>query len=244
MDRNELERPFHSSIIERAKGRGGEKRFVGVAHYIRRLNQAFGGRWSFDVVEYKILDNEVLVLGRIRVDDTEKMAFGGSSLTKKSGGTLCVADDLKAASSDALKKAASLFGLGLDIYSRREPDRPSSGNGKETRRRPPARAETRDRPPSANGRFPEHVEQLLSAADKLRWTRSQLAKWVRERFGVSFPELSRDQAESALEQMREIARAAKLRDNAPRPSELDMERHVGADVAKGGAGVVGVGRLQ
>ena len=46
-----------------------------------------------------------------------KQAFGGSEVTKtREGKVVSVADDLKAASTDALKKAATLMGVALQLH--------------------------------------------------------------------------------------------------------------------------------
>jgi hypothetical protein len=55
-----------------------------------------------------------------------KTQFGGADIKRhasgaKSGRPLSIADDYKAAASDALKKCASLLGIGLDLYGRDRP---------------------------------------------------------------------------------------------------------------------------
>jgi len=52
------------------------------------------------------------------VDDTVRQQFGGSSITRKqgTGETVSICDDLKAATSDCLKKCASSFSVGLYLY--------------------------------------------------------------------------------------------------------------------------------
>lgn len=196
---------------------------MGISHYIRRLNLAFEGCWSFEIVEYQIMENEVLVMGRIKADGIEKTAFGGASIKKKNGGFVSVADDLKAASSDALKKAASLLGLGLDLYSRREPDVADGWSDESSSRRKTSMDEPKPRQPSVNQRFPEHIERVMNAAEKLRWSKGHLAKWSRDQFGVSFSELTPEQTETALSRMREIARSSRATGREPRPLRLDID---------------------
>src|ERR1019366_4073288 len=79
---------------------------------------------------------EVIVLGRLSIDGVSKMAFGGSSVTRdNSGKEVSLADDLKSATSDAIKKTASLFGIGLELYGgasvQPEPTTHSRGGGPE-----------------------------------------------------------------------------------------------------------------
>jgi hypothetical protein len=99
-----------------------------VAAVIERLNEACD-LWSFEVEKHEVQDGEAIVLGKLTADGVVKMAFGGSSVTvDREGSIVSIADDLKAAASDALKKAASMLGVGLELYGggRRDetPDRP------------------------------------------------------------------------------------------------------------------------
>jgi len=114
-------------VVKQRKGRGGVMlSYVQHGWVTATLNEAFGWAWSWDVLEYQILGEparEVLVLGRLTVHtprgDIVKKQFGSSDVKKwkNTGDPLSVGDDLKAASSDALKKCASLLGIGLDLYS-------------------------------------------------------------------------------------------------------------------------------
>jgi len=131
MNRTLLEQPFAKELLKTRKGTFGKPfTYVEGAEYIRRLNEAFEGDWSFEVVEHQTLDTEVVVLGKLVAGSVTKMAFGGSSVTvSREGEIISIADDLKAAATDALKKASSLLGVGLHLYS--EPtDTTSSRNGR------------------------------------------------------------------------------------------------------------------
>lgn len=66
-----------------------------------------------------MLQDEVLVLGRLTAGTVCKTQFGTSSITrnKQTGEVISLGDDLKAAATDALKKAATLLGVGLSLYS-------------------------------------------------------------------------------------------------------------------------------
>ena len=130
MNRTLLEQPFPKELLKTRKGRGKQFTYAEGSHYIQRLNDAFEGDWSFEVVEHQTLDTEVIVLGKLVAGNVTKMAFGGSSITvNREGELVSVADDLKAAATDALKKASSLLGVGLHLYS--EPTDTTSGrNGR------------------------------------------------------------------------------------------------------------------
>jgi len=117
--REVLERPFPPEQIRTRKGSfGKELEYTEVHNFIARLNQAFAGDWSFDIVEHRLLDNEVVVLGKLAAGEIHKSAFGCSAITtvRESGENVSLGDDLKAAASDALKKCSSLLGLGLHLY--------------------------------------------------------------------------------------------------------------------------------
>jgi len=132
MNRELLEKPFPDNLIRSRKGRLGQQfSYVEGAEYVRRLNDAFEGEWSFEIVEHHVRDTEVIVIGKLTAAAVTKMAFGGSSITvSREGEVISIADDLKAAATDALKKAASLLGVGLHLHSSDRPaDATSTGNG-------------------------------------------------------------------------------------------------------------------
>jgi len=86
---------------------------------IQRLNEALEGAWSFEIVHHEIREEEVLVIGRLTAEGITKMAFGGSQVTREreSGALISISDDLKAASTDAMKKCATFLGVGLHLYA-------------------------------------------------------------------------------------------------------------------------------
>ncbi len=129
-----LNRPFSREIIKERAGQKGKKlSYVETVYYIERLNEAFGIQWDWKVTDFKIMDREVYCKGQLTytVDGKEysKEAFGGKDITiidvydkqtRKVIGqkNLSIADDLKSAGSDALKKACSLLGIGLHLYKK------------------------------------------------------------------------------------------------------------------------------
>src|SRR6478672_2204901 len=118
--------------IKMRQGRGGlQFAYVEHGYVTERLNLVFGFNWDFDIVDKQILDDEVIVEARLTVrtpggQTIVKTQFGGAEIKRhasgaKSGRPLSIADDYKAAASDALKKCASLLGIGLDLYGRDRP---------------------------------------------------------------------------------------------------------------------------
>ena len=122
MPREILEAQFPESLVKQRPGAfGASLSYIEGHTIIGRLNEAFGACWSFEIVSHEVLDEEVLVCGKFRCESAQvvKMAFGSSKITRDSrtGVAIALGDDLKAAATDALKKAATLLGVGLYLYS-------------------------------------------------------------------------------------------------------------------------------
>ena len=103
--------------MKQRQGQGGKTlTYIPTFAVVQRLNEACDA-WSFEVVEHQILDDEIIVVAKLTADGVAKMAFGGSAITRdRDGKPVSLADDAKSAGSDALKKAASLLGVGLELY--------------------------------------------------------------------------------------------------------------------------------
>ena len=109
-----LNREFPDSFIKQRQGPGGiTLDYVEAQTVIGRLNEAFAYQWDFEIVEWRHEGNEVIVLGKLTADGTQKMQFG-SKIMYNEDATL--GDALKAAASDAIKKCATLLGVGLHLY--------------------------------------------------------------------------------------------------------------------------------
>lgn len=109
-----------------AKGGGVWDYVTGV--YVKKvLNYVFAWNWDFEVKEKGIEGDLVWVLGRLTVRTKTgativKEQFGRADLKKKKDGTGYVdyGNDLKAATTDALKKCASELGIASDVYGKNE----------------------------------------------------------------------------------------------------------------------------
>lgn len=119
-----------TAIVKQVPLRGGTYNYVPHSYFTKRLNEIFRHIWSWEIVKYEILSDvgQVLVHGRLRVMlgngiVITKDGFGGADIKKysekhkRSGQPMDIADDLKGASSDAKKKAASELGIALDVYA-------------------------------------------------------------------------------------------------------------------------------
>ena len=129
-----------NDFIYTRPGRGGpEFKYVDIGFMELCLNNMYPGRWSFEVIKDQILVNKhIAVLGKLTIThqdghETKTMQYGSAEIkykTKKetdpkdstrfkivpTDEPIDVADDLKAAASDALKKCASMIGIAFDIY--------------------------------------------------------------------------------------------------------------------------------
>ena len=121
MNRELLEKPFGPEQIKQREGNFGKiLDYIEGSSVIQRLNDSFDAKWSFEILEHKILDNtdEVVVLGKLAAGDIAKTHFGSSKITRarETGDMISLADDFKAAGTDALKKCATLLGVALHLY--------------------------------------------------------------------------------------------------------------------------------
>ena len=116
-------------VKERPAKGGGKWKYVEVGYVIKVLNIMFGWDWDFEVLKDNMdlvlmgTADEVCVLGQLTVKSggrtITKTQWGNKDviLTKKDRKPLSIGNDLKAASSDALKKCASMLGIAADIYN-------------------------------------------------------------------------------------------------------------------------------
>ncbi len=175
MKKEILCKPFPRELIkERAGPHGKRLRYVDVHAVIERLNEG-SDNWSFEVVSHQILDSEVVVLGRLTIDGITKSAFGGALISfGNDGQPLSVGDDLKGAASDALKKSASMFGIGLELYGGRAGVEPTVAHEQPRRQSDPKdRATVRQ------------MAALQGAARRRGLTQDRLSAMVRDRTGKS-----------------------------------------------------------
>ena len=131
MNRDVLRRPFPSEQVKTRPGQHGKMlSYVDVSTVLQRLHEACDVM-SFEVVRHEILDDEVIVVGRLSADGIVNIDFGCASITRDGAGMpVSIGDDLKAASSDCIKRCARLLGCPLDLHSHveRPPSAPANGH--------------------------------------------------------------------------------------------------------------------
>jgi hypothetical protein len=220
-----LQRTPKHEIKER-QGRGG-MRFSYVEHgYVtERLNLVFGFNWDFEVVDKQMLEDEVIVEAKLTVrtpggQTIVKTQFGGAEIKRhasgaRSGRPLSIADDYKAAASDALKKCASLLGIGLDLYGRDRPEEVGSDDDvvptKVVMPAPTRASKTNsatiksvnEAPSSLDSPCtPVQVEEIVSLATQARMEVRDLCS----NLGVSdLGQLTRGRAERVMKRLRQLA---------------------------------------
>ena len=193
MTKDILTRPFPPELIRQRPGQNGKTlSYVETHAVIARLNEGCEA-WSFEVTEHLVYDNEVVVIGKLTADGITKMAFGGSAITKDSAGRIVsLADDLKSAGSDCLKKAASLLGVGLELY----------GAGRVA---PTAAATTGPRPQApepADRLTGRQLAAIQGAVRRQSLTREQLDALLVEVAGKHAPQfLTRREASAVLDRL-------------------------------------------
>ena len=177
MNREILEKEFEPSQIKRRRGAfGDDLDYIETADVIRRLNQAFDGEWSFEIVQHQQIFDEVVVLGRLTACGISKMQFGSHQITKakKDGTVVNIGYDLKAAASDCLKKCSTHFGVALHLYSETiadEPNEPADRNAMT----PSESQETISK---------EKLAEIKQLRTKLKWTTEQVMEHAQRLFGT------------------------------------------------------------
>ena len=110
-----LNRPFPQTAIKERRGGGGKMLDYLEGHtVIHRLNEATGGNWDFVVVDISWDERLELYRAHVRltIPGLGTREHIGVQAVKENAGE----DLIKGAITDALKKAATLFGVGLHLY--------------------------------------------------------------------------------------------------------------------------------
>ena len=197
MNRQLLEVNFSQEEIKQRDGSFGQTlNYVSGYTVIDRLNQAFESLWSFEIVSHEIHQDEVIVIGKLSAEGIAKSQFGSSRITRtrETGEAVSLASDLKSAATDALKKCATLLGIGLHLYA----DKPTSaastsqkGNGGDN-----------SQSGNGNGRLTAKQHSfLMKLSNEKGLTRKELNDQCVEAYGSVVDYLNRNDASSLIENM-------------------------------------------
>ena len=194
--------PFAKKLVKSRKSAFGKVSYVSGPEYVRRLNEAFEFDWSFEVLEHRIEKDEALVLGKLTAAGISKTAFGGSQVTRtRDGGELVsLVDDFKAAATDSLKKACSLFGIGLELQcsaaSRNESGRKESGSPRQPNARQSAgKNGTNGTPDRLTIR---QLGAINSLARKAKYSSEDIREKAQSMFGVALEGLTKGEASTII----------------------------------------------
>jgi hypothetical protein len=110
---DDLGKRFDRAAVKQRAGYGGKMLdYLATDTVIRRLNQT-AQSWSFEIQSLEFRDNLCIVVGRLTIPGLGTRSGIGVQQLMQGGGS---EDLVKGASSDALKKAATLYGVGLELY--------------------------------------------------------------------------------------------------------------------------------
>lgn len=121
--------PFDKTYQRQIPG-GRSLTYITGEQVVSRMNEVFGPHWDWTPDEPKIVGDEIFLSGTLSVEivlegeryghNISRAAFGGATIKKSrsTGAMLSLGNDIKAADTDAFKKAAAKFGVGLYLSER------------------------------------------------------------------------------------------------------------------------------
>lgn len=120
MDKDTIKKLSASLPVYNRPGGGGAYTYIKGKDVIKRLNYAFKGEWSSIVKDTQVTDHYVVVCVSLIANNIEHQGFGGAEIKKFSSGErkgqpVNIQDSYKSAFTNALKKAAEQFGVGLGL---------------------------------------------------------------------------------------------------------------------------------
>lgn len=187
-----IEKEFPKEEIKTRKGSYGKTlTYVMSPSVIKRLNAISDYDWSFTIKDWEKTENdEIIVSACLELDGIKKEDFGGSQITKskKNGKPINIVDDTKAAASDALKRTARLFGIGLHLWDddhRKEKEKPETN-----------KAEKKD------SITDNQLKEIKSIRKKHSLSADQVQDKAQEMFSSSVMELNKKQAKALIDHLK------------------------------------------
>jgi hypothetical protein len=217
MNRELLEKPFEPGQIKQREGNFGKMLDYIEGHaVIHRLNDAFEAEWSFSILEHRILEetDEVLVVGQLRAGNVVKNQFGSSRITRarESGEPISLGDDLKSATTDSIKKCASLLGVGLHLYNGDNQPASQKSDHSQNQRSQSYRGQSSNyqnhrsrsnKPDSGNGNgnirlSSRQFKYIMRLADEAGFSRNELDQETLQMFGSAVQFLTKADASAYI----------------------------------------------
>jgi hypothetical protein len=182
-----LGKAFPREALKQRSGGGGKPfTYIETHTCINRLNAATNGEWSFRLVDVQWRADLLIVQGELTIPGLgTRSGFGVQKVAERAGEDL-----VKGASSDALKKCATLFGVGLELYG---PDY-EAGEIAPPQQRPQATQRPPQQPTPATQVQPRTGHQTApqgqqSAKDDIRENAMRRLHAVGKEHGISHDEL-------------------------------------------------------
>lgn len=162
----ELAAPFAAESIQKRQGAGGKwLDYLATHTVIRRLNAATGGVWDFVIINIEWRGDLAIALGTLTIPGLgTRTAIGVQRVSERGGEDL-----IKGVGSDCLKKCATLFGVGLELY------------GEDTEADAPAQQPARMEPEERERVDAQHQRNTQPQPSNLPTTRQQPQPDGRER---------------------------------------------------------------
>lgn len=238
VDLGKLTEPFPAAAIKQRQAGGGRTLDYVEGHtVIHRLNDATGNRWSMEVkdITSKELAGATLMMARVALTLPglgTREGLGVQLVHERSGEDL-----VKGCVTDALKKAATLFGVGLELYGPDYEDDATTQPQRQPHRDlrngsyPPRDNATPTRPshPSPNGAAaspagydtgqpatPRQIRYLEAVAREAGIDGLNLQRWSEAEYGKTYREITRGQASELIDRIQTGERPTA---KTPQPSE-------------------------
>lgn len=113
IDLERLVAPFPKEAHQTRQGGGGKAlTYLATHSVIHRLNDATVNRWDFRLTRFELIGDTYVAIGELSIPGLgTRTGIGVQKVAERSGEDL-----IKGVASDCLKKCATLFGVGLELY--------------------------------------------------------------------------------------------------------------------------------
>lgn len=213
-----LTAPFRENQIKQRPGSFGTTlSYVEGSAVVERLNQAFHHSWDFEIltVDINVNAGEVLAHVRIAADGIVKEGYGSSQITRQrdSGEIVDLGSNIKASCTDGLKKAATLLGIGLNLYQTDAAEEPLPQSQAQHSEPPPARQPSTPRQPldphpsqqpaafSGNRLTAKQKSLILKLATEAGLSHAHITHHCQEAYGRTVDFLSKSDASKLIENL-------------------------------------------
>ena len=202
-----LKRPFGKELIKHRQGHDGKQLdYVPVQHYVDRLHEAFDHDWSFELTRREIIGDQILVEVKLTAAGLIKTGIGGAAITRGEDNktVLSLADDIKMAEADAMKRACRLLGIGGELYATEQDDGdiisnppPANGNHRQDgpHSQPPSPLPPRERLTNAQ------LNAIKAIARKQNLDPANVRRQIKKDYGVEVEYLTKRQASEVITEL-------------------------------------------